>query len=313
MATKVGSVVLATDQGLGYLAKDFFDHGLIHKILIREHGSRANHRNWYPREAVVSTIEELLECDTLLFFETPFFDEIITRAREKKIKTVIIPMYECSRPATVNACDVVLAPSLLEKHYYPHAEFIPIPVEVAWKERKRACRFVHNGGNGGLGGRNGTKELIESMQYVRSPLQLTIRSQIPLSVPHDPRIRLRIGQFPKEELWNDGDVFIFPEKFNGLSLPLQEAFASGMLVMAGDRFPINMWLPSEPLIPVSSYTRENYMVSFMSANYDPKEIAKTIDRWYDTEICTWSHLGLTWSRENSWAVLKERYETHLSR
>ena len=40
-------------------------------------------------------------------------------------------------------------------------------------------------------------------------------------------------------------MFVFPEKFNGLSLPLQEARAAGMLVLATDRFPMNTWLPRE--------------------------------------------------------------------
>lgn len=308
-----GSVVLATDQGLGYLAKDFFDHGLIHKVLIREHGSRTNHRDWYPRESVVSSIDELLECDTLLFFETPFFEEIITKAKAKGIKTVIMPMYECTYPKHVQLCETVIVPSALDEKYYPQGTFIPVPVDIPWRQRERARHFVHNAGNGGLGGRNGTRELIQAMKFVVSPLKLTIRSQVAIQQPDDTRVTLKIGQFDPSELWNEGDVFVFPEKFNGLSLPLQEAYASGMLVMAGNRFPMNTWLPKEPLIPVEKYVQERNVIKFESAVYNPRDIAAKMDEWYDRDICKLSQSGQTWAQAHGWEALRGRYEDVLSR
>ena len=57
----VGTIALATDQGLGYLVRSFFNNGIINKVLIHEHTSRKNHRGWYPRSAIVSSQEELLE------------------------------------------------------------------------------------------------------------------------------------------------------------------------------------------------------------------------------------------------------------
>ena len=190
---------------------------------------------------------------------------------------------------------------------------IQIPVDIKWRLRQKAKVFIMNAGNGGLGGRNGTKELIEAMRYVKSPITLLIRSQIPIKVPFDDeRIKIEIGTISKERLWSEGDVFIFPEKFNGLSLPLQEAFVSGMLVMAGDRFPMNEWLPKEPLIPVSHYTKERYAVTFDCAQYDPKVIASTIDAWYDTDIEKYSLLGKEFGEKNSWNNLKGIYETLLS-
>lgn len=182
---------------------------------------------------------------------------------------------------------------------------VTIPVEVKWRLREKALVFVMNAGNGGLGGRNGTAELVEAMKYVQSPIKLIIRSQVPMKIPNDPRIEVRVGTFG--DIWSEGDVFVFPEKFNGLSLPLQEAFASGMMVMAGDRFPMNTWLPKEPLIPVASYRKERLAVPFDCAVYDPKEIAKTIDRFYNTDISQFSLAGKKWGEENSWSKLKDFY------
>lgn len=306
--------MLATDQGLGYLAKAFYDNGLIHKVYIHAHSSRVNHGEWYTGGSAVSSPEVLLEeCTTILFFEEAFYWKLIPKARERNIKTVLMPMYECTRFPLPYEPDLILCPSLLDLQYYAekNAVFMPVPVAVPWRERTRARVYVHNAGNGGLGGRNGTRELLEAMQYVKSPLKLIVRSQVPIKIPDDPRIELRVGQFA--DIWSEGDVFVFPEKFNGLSLPLQEAYAAGMLVMAGDRFPINTWLPPAPLIPVDHYTTERISVEFQCAQYIPTAIAAAMDEWYDKDITEFSHMGKVWGEQHSWKALKEKYEIHLSR
>lgn len=310
----IGSIVLATDQGLGYLAKDFYDHGIVHKVLIRPHSSRVNHKEWYKPEDRVNFIEELLNtCTTLLFFETPFEWDVIRRARERGIKTVLMPMYECTNYPFPYVPDVIIAPSALDADFY--AEYNPVqinvPVNVPWKLRKKAKVFVHNAGNGGIGGRNGTKELIDAMEYVTAPIKLIIRSQIPLErISDDQRIEYRVGQF--DDIWSEGDVFVFPEKFNGLSLPLQEAFASGMAVMAGDRFPMNTWLPKNLLIPVEKYFTAKISISFSCAKYNEQIIASCINKLYNADITNYSLLGKAYAERNSWEKLKEQYETVLS-
>lgn len=182
---------------------------------------------------------------------------------------------------------------------------VPVSNNIKWRLRERANIFIMNAGNGGLGGRNGTKELLDAMQYVKSPIKLIVRSQVPIKEYDDPRIEYRIGTF--NDIWDEGDVFIFPEKFNGLSLPLQEAFASGMLVMCADRFPMNTWLPTEPLIPVNNYKKERLAVEFDCAVINPLDIAMSIDEWYDKDITKFSLLGKEFNKNNSWEVLKEKY------
>lgn len=306
---KVGAVVLATAQGLGYLAKDFYDNGLINKVYIHEHTSRTNHREWYARQSIVSSPEVLLEeCDSIVFFEEVWDWKIIPKAREKGIKTILMVDYECTRNPLPYYPDVIWSPSLLDQKYYPESVFItvPVPNHIKWKLRSKARLFVHNAGNGGLGGRNGTRELIEAFKYVKSDARLLIRSQIPLEC-NNPKIEVRIGTF--DDIWSEGDVFIFPEKFNGLSLPLQEAYASGMLVMCGDRFPMNTWLPKEPLIPVKEYRKLKMAVELDYAVINSLDIANKIDEWYDRDIKSFSLKGKEWGEKNSWKNLKETYKT----
>lgn len=302
-------ICLATAQGLGYLARDFFNNGLIDYVFIHEHSSRITHRDWYPRESVVGTIGELIEKSDVIFAIETFFDwKIIPQAREKGKKTVLMPMYECTGTPPYQP-DLILTPSDLDQDYYPDGVRINVPVDLAQLKpriRSRAEVFVHNAGNGGLGGRNGTRELLEALQHVKSPIKLILRSQVPIKVPNDPRLDYREGTF--EDIWSEGDVFVFPEKFNGLSLPIQEAFASGMPVMCGARHPMTSWLPNEILIPVKGYKTERLAVSFQSAQLSPIDIAMSIDNCYNKDITNLSRLGIVWGQENSWQKLKGKYE-----
>lgn len=303
----IGTIALATEQGLGYLAKAFYDNGIIDTVCIHKHSSRENHYEWYPNHV---DEEELYKCSTLIFFETPFNWKIIPEARKRGIKTILIPMYECSNFPFPYEPDEIWCPSDLDYKFYKdkgqeNIKRIQIPVDVKWKLRTKALKFVHNAGNGGLGGRNGTKELIEAFRHIKSPAQLLIRSQIPLKCDN-PKIEVRIGTF--DDIWSEGDVFIFPERFNGLSLPIQEAYASGMLVMASKRFPNTFYLPREPLIPVESYQVERISTEFMSAVINPIEIARCIDEWYNKDIEYYSLLGKKYNKYNSWKKLKEIYQ-----
>lgn len=301
----IGSIVLATEQGLGYLAKDFYDNGVIDKVAIMPHSKRTNHNEWY--EGDLLSVEELLDrVDTLLFFETPLIGEVLPIAKKKGIKTVLMPMYECTNREIARKMDVVISPSVLDQDFYEGSEFIPVPVTQKWKLRKKAKVFVHNAGNGGLNGRNGTKELLKAMEYVKSPIKLIVRSQSMNLKSKDPRVEIQ-GSIPRETLYDEGDVFIFPEKFNGLSLPLQEAYASGMAIMATDRRPMDTWLPNDLLIPVKETKKEYVYFQFDSAVIDPKDIAIKIDEWYDKDISVFSRGGREWAKRNSWKELKSKY------
>lgn len=323
---KVGSLVYATDQGLGILAKSFFDYGIINDVLVVLHSSRPTHLEWYPAgtEAVPirgihqahfeqATREFCLKQHVMFFFETPFDWSLLPYCHANGIKTILMPMYECMPKEVPFQPTKIIAPSLLDKKHFPGSEFIPVPVGgVAWKQRRRAEVFIHNAGNLGLKGRNGTAQLLQAMKYVRSPIKLIVRYQKDDRDLHtdDSRVELRKGTVPFDELYREGDVFIFPERFNGLSLPLQEARAAGMLVMATDRFPMNTWLPKQYLIPtVGSVlsTLGGHLVEFDEAVIEQRDIAAMIDKVYGQDIAEESYRGLLWSKEMSWETLKPRY------
>jgi hypothetical protein len=337
MSNRVGTICLTSNQGLSYLVKDFYDNGIITDVLVQKHPRFKNNPVWYGKEScdldvysgypftnnapshILEKIETFLDnIDVLFLFETPFYMQALLIAKQKNIPIVFMPMYECT-PYPIH-CDVYLSPSDLDYKYnstlYKDKKNIrinvPVPNEVKWKERKVAKTFIHNSGNGGTYGRNGTAELIEAMKYVNSPIELIIRSQTKDFSCEDPRVKVYNKHIPFEQLWSTGDVFIFPEKFNGLSLPIQEAFSSGLCIMCGNRMPMNNWLPKELLINVSSYEKKNIVnIKFDSAIFDPKDIAKSIDEWYNKDISHFSNQGKKWLSENNWQTLGPEYHNIL--
>ena len=332
---RCGAIIYATEQGLGYLAKSFHDAGVINRVLIfkHPHGDRPTKTEWYPEGTPVmdrrpfhnnyprQTEAFLLDVDVVLFFETPFDWEFVRLCKEQGKKTALVTMYEWYLQAPPHRIDTLLCPSLLDLDYFPRGEFIPVPTDVPWVVRTRAHRFLHNAGHIGCRGHKGTLELLQAMQYVKSPLEMTIRCQdaqglqkLINSVPgidKDNRINWVYKSVPYDQLFDPShDVYVAPEKFNGLSLPLQEAYASGMLVITTDRYPANTWLPTQPMIPPSRSRRAQTMrghLEFDEVIVDPQNIAQVLDTWHGQNIVEYSRKGKEWAKANSWDALKPLY------
>jgi hypothetical protein len=325
---RVGTIGYATESGLGLLIQDFYKNKVITDILVQTHNSFLNHFDWYPGAPVLAspvghlateeklTVESFVrEIDILFLFESYWHPQVIDFALQYKKPIVLMPMYEWS-PGPIPA-NLFITPSLLDHQYYldlyPNARVeqlnVPVSSNVIWRERKSAVKFIHNAGNGSSNDRNGTLDLIKAMEYVKSPIELEIRAQA-LNLPEvsNPKISIINKTLPFDQLWSSGDVFIFVERFAGLSMPLQEAFASGMAIIAGDRFPLNQWLPLDLLIkPVGHETLSFNGLPTISSQYDVKQIAAMIDSVYGMDLAPYSNAGALWAKQNSWDEMRPKY------
>lgn len=326
---RVGTVCYAIFRGLGMLAKAFHDNGIVTDVAIVDHSSITTHPEWYPgairlgasRRLLTDALRQMVQAvDAMLYFETPFDWDIMRYAQSVGTKNVLMPMYECAPEVMPVEPDLYLCPSLLDQLYFPERSvFLPIPSDrrITWRQRETAEHFLHSGGYLGMQWREGTDLLIHAMERVQSPIRLTIRSQCPLGsddlmrrIDADPRMEYHCGDVPFEEVFATGDVAVGAQKWNGCSLPLQEAFASGLLVMNTNRYPMNTWLPSEPLIPVSGYEVGRAMRGHKileKAIVSPADIARTIDAWYGRDITAFSQAGREWGERHSWDVLGPQY------
>jgi hypothetical protein len=332
---KVGTLCYSCEQGLGYLAKSFYDNKIITDMMILEHSHRSRPtKDWYPKGTPMVTTKELKRSpakvqeflkglDVAIFFETPFHWPLLNYCKQVGTKTVIVPMYEWFPRDNKFPIDKIFAPSLLDQDYFPGSVFLPIPVETKyWRQRTVANTFLHNSGNIGCREHKGTRQLVEAARYIRSDAKLTIRSQDSNSlrsiVNHTYQdelpycLKVEYGVIDYDTLWDNYDVLVAPEKFNGLSLPLQEARAAGMVVMTTDRYPMNTWLPTEPLIPVHSTATVRVSrghLEFEESKVTPEAIAD----WYGKDITQYSIDGKQWANDNSWQSLTPRYMDELEK
>lgn len=335
---RIGSICYATTQGLGYLAKDFFDHGVISEVMIFAHpGGRPTMRSWYPDSSPVLRVRPfagphvdqfLSKIDACVFFETPFDWSFLGRCAERGIRTVLVPMHEWFPEHPSGEFDKIICPSLLDldefKRLYPlkPVTFLPVPAPVAveWRLRERAEHFVHNAGHIGSRNHKGTEELLKALPMVRSNARFTIRCQdekglrrliaTSPAVAVDRRVTFVFGEVTRGELFAAGDCYVAPEKYNGLSLPLQEAFAAGMPVFTTKRFPATTWLPNETMIEAESFIRCRAAPGHLEideAVVAPEAIAAKIDEWFGRDISRLSLAGRDWAAEFSWCNLRDRW------
>ena len=295
----IGLIARADNSGLGTCSWELANHIVFDQIQLVKRKF-----DWFPERFY--NVVDRLTTDIVVAVETPYDWNIF-----KNHKGVLIPMYECTPYPFPVMPDLVIAPSLLDAKFYG-SKFLPFPINrkvLPFKERKEANVFVHNTGHGGLGSRNGTKDLLDAMQYVKSDIKLIVNTQIPFTT-NDPRVVVKIHDAKYYwENWDEGDVFIFPEKFNGLSLPIQEAMSIGMPIMSTDRYPFNAYLPKELLIPVKSYEKKKISITFKSAVLDPKDIASKIDEWAGKDISKYSQQMDALAQGMSWDSLANAWES----
>lgn len=342
---RVGTICYATSRGLGHLARDFHRKGLITDVMVVRHPGVPTNEDWYPgswvtdlRRPDISLMKNFAaSCEAMVFFETPFHWPLLDECRRMGVKTYLVTMYECS-PVNHVRPDVYLCPSVLDMDYFEDtvwresrerwrvrdgvggtkAVWVQLPVEYPWRLRQNAFHFVHNGGYLGVkarGGvmREGTETVIRALPLVKSPIRLTVRVQENVSaelqsiLAKDKRAEYVAKTIPYEKLYAEGDVAVGAQRWNGCSLPLQEQYAAGMLVMNTNRFPMNEWLPTPPLVPVSRYIPNSRIggpyMTFDEADVTPEVLARTIDDWYGRDVTYYSERGRDWAKENSWDAL----------
>lgn len=315
----IGAIGWATNQGLGTLTQMFSEHIGFEKLLLVKSPYKSFPERFPAARTELSSanIDWLLTgIRTLLMFETPTDWSIVAKAKKRGIKTVLIPMYECSPAKFSILPDLILCPSLLDFDVFRNEDcqvkYLPIPVDrkrIPFKHRKRAKVFQFNGGHGGLYARNGLTELLAAIPMLKSDAKVIINTQKQLDFVH-PKCEIRVGNVKDySDMWGEGDVFVFPHKFDGLSLPIQEALSNGMPVLSTRIYPFTKWLPNEWFFDYSdilSLKVFNRMIDV--AVVAPEAIAAKIDEWYDRDLTKDSALADSLASKISWKELVQSYK-----
>jgi len=322
---KIGLVARCDIGGLGHLSYDFWKNIYeITKELIVMSG-RLDNPYLYPKGILCAigrpTLEEidefLKDINIVLAMETPYNWNIFSMAKKRGIKTILMPNYEWSEVITPVIPDMYLCPSKLDykifKDYPTKVKYLPIPInreEFPFQQREKAHTFLFNNGGGGTGGRNGYEELTKAIPMVKSDVKFIIRSQMNVKPIKDNRVNFQFVNKKHEDLYKEGDVFLFPHKFDGLSLPIQEALSAGMPVLSTNFFPHNDYMPKEWFFEPEEWQLGKVCPEcrvIEMAQLNPENIAKKIDEWADKDITEESKKADEIAEKISWKNLHDKY------
>lgn len=252
------------------MTADFARHMKPDKILGIDLDNSPYSNDWTPYEgAQVVTRHQLnpsfierwfRDVDAVWFAETGYTDETFPVAREHAYTFLhaMPEFYPWDKPTHVVANPTTW---LLDK--MPGAIHFPFPVDTqrfGFTHRQEAKRFVHIVGHPAAHDRAGTFLVLHALRFLRAPVEIVIRTRQPINVRRyqpKPPTKLTVIEGDTEdnaELY-DGDVLLLPRRFAGQSLPMNEAMALGLPVIALDRTPENGWLPRQSLVKANKWGR----------------------------------------------------------
>jgi len=209
----------------------------------------------------VAQFEEFLETTgvtQVIIIETPFNWEFLRIMHERGIRVVYIPMFDCVSLAEIKYLHFVDLWVALNKFSYvlliaqgfkSKSVYLPYALnlsEYPYKERGGQV-FAHNAGYHKLPGsimdaHKGTDIVVRTMQlpeFSAYTLILNSLTDVPMAAG-TPNIKInKCLHHTMAELYAEGDIYLAPSRWEGLSLPLYEAMASGFIVLTTNAPPMN--------------------------------------------------------------------------
>lgn len=168
----------------------------------------------------------------------------------------------------------------MQQRFPNRVEYLPPPInhndfaEVKHVNLSRSGRprFLHVVGRQAVNDRNGTIDLLESLKYTKEDFELVLKVQTSSPVLEQyksDKVTLDYSSPLNEvDLYRNFDALIFPRRYAGLSLPMNEALMSGLPVIMTDIEPNNLVLPKEWL------AESQYMGTFTTRTDIPYYSAK---------------------------------------
>jgi glycosyltransferase involved in cell wall biosynthesis len=322
---KIGIIARVDSGGLANMTLDWWKNiPEITKCLTILSESSYQDVTRYPEQIICQnypTIEQidlfLKDIDIVIAFETPYNWNVFSMAKERGIKTVLIPMYEWTEEHPSIEPDLYLCPSLMERDiykYYPtKSEYIQNPIDrkiFKFKQREKAHTFVFNNGHGGTNSRNGIVTLLQAILLVKSDVKFIIHSQVSIPEIKDKRVEIRLVDIKnRPDLYKEGDIMIYPKMFGALSLPIWESLSCGIPVLTTNLYPFNEMLPKEWFFEPEGNQKmktssQNRIIDCAIIN--PQTIADKIDEWANKDITEDSKKANDIAEQFNWTIQKDK-------
>jgi len=210
----------------------------------------------------------------VLLIEYPYNWEFLPRLRRMGVKVVMIPMLDCF-PLYAYKCidhiDFWIAPTDVAFNYlkeqFDNVCKLPPPINVdrfSFKKRGFGTGvFLHNGGYGGGGSRKSTRLVCEAFKevvkiYKSSRLLVNLQTNLNCGKLCD-RIELKVRNVKNpESLYEEGDVFVYPSRKEGIGLEIFEAMSEGFVVITTNHPPMNEMISCKKFLVNVALKAKNY-------------------------------------------------------
>lgn len=311
---KLGIIVFANNSGLGNQTRRLTYMLKPDRILVIDSSkfskNKVQNYSWYDNftgykvDGFPTTHEVKVFLNSLthvLVAENPLNFSLLTLAKEAGIKTYIQSNYEfCDHLAhpELTLPTKFLMPShwkveeMKQKFGEAHVQYLPPPIDPAEFAKVREAnlkysgtptRFLHVVGTLAQEDRNGTKDLLAAIKFIKEPCLITIKSQHDLPpeyIIHDSRVRYQIGNTENEsDLYKDQDVLVLPRRYGGLCLVCNEALMAGLPVIMPNISPNNKLLPSGWLVSARRIKTLKTRTIIDVYGVNPGELAAKMDEF----------------------------------
>lgn len=325
---KIGAIVRCDDRGLGIQSREFVRHIPCRVLVVdvsKVNTTTPQHQDWYPGAQVwyytkggrvdPQIAKTFLDgLDVLIAFETPYDYSIFSLARLMGIKTVLQLNYEfLEYPSDFPLPDLFAAPSLWHYENIPMPKrFLPVPVDtVKFEQHRKERTFVHIGGKPAVHDRNGTFSFLNCLKYVKNNITVELKCQQRLPEVEVPSNVNLVKDYENKKNYYEnytGGVLVMPRKYGGLSLPFNEALASGMPIITTDISPNNKWLPERWLVPAQKTGSFKCKKIIEIYEADSHALAQKIDEFCDPNFYhREADIAAAMGKSISWQVLAPAY------
>ena len=311
----LGLIARDDNSGLGMQTWEFFRHMPVDKTMVIEVGDsrgrsypeRYNHGEvmFVGGAPTFAEGKEFLKgLDIVFIAETPYSFQFLNLAHEMGVATIVQPNYELAPWVADHKLprpDVFGAPTNWHFSDFPDPKILlPVPIATerfTFNESNSARRFLHVVGRPAANDRNGTRDLVNALEYITAQVTITIHSmQQPTGSDnyvesmlrgkrYGSNVRVVLERSTPDNYWETypgHDVLVMPRRYGGLCLPVNEALGAGMPVIMPGISPNNMWLDRRWLTATElnfTFTPGRRGMPVEVYKTDPKVLAAKIDEF----------------------------------
>lgn len=304
---RLGLIVRADKTGLGYQSRSYYKHLNPDKVLlvdISKYNQQPQYYGWYQNYQLSKGFPDerlmrgfLKDLDIVLTAETPYNYSFYAIAKEMGVKFVVAPNYEFfdhfDKPQ-LPIPDALFVPSMWHykelaqwaKEHNVFCKYMHHPVdleEVPFKQRTTTFHY-HVAGKIAANDRNGTEIYLQAFPNGRITTQTDDTARRIQRRYHQVRIKQNLTH--NYELYDTGDILIYPRRYGGNSLVLNEALAAGCPVIMPNTSPNDVLLPQEWLVKTHTQNRftprtvvDLYTVNPQDLIYTYEQVAGNIEAY----------------------------------